>query len=207
VDSLRELQANEEAALNKFRNESLAAITKEIADAIAKKESIQKEADDLRRELQNETTLSREERLNLEKLKATLEKKEKDIDEREYKLKLEEIEIAVAIQDTKDALTRATTHEEEATRLHLRASNEKIEADNTLSDARKIQENAIKFREDVEKELELRERGIAKKEKEMDVLEQKNLQKERELNAERVRLADQRATLERALERIKQKRL
>jgi hypothetical protein len=203
VDSLRELKAKEEEALNKFRNESLSAITKEIADLLAKKESIQKEADDLRREMMTETALSKEERLNLEKLKAALEKKEKEIEEREHKVKLEEIDIAITIQETKDSLARAATHEEEANRLHIRASNDSIDSKNSLLEARKIREEAIKFRENAEKEIELKEKRIAAKEKELEKKEQENRQKEEELKIEKIRLADQRATLERALNRIK----
>jgi hypothetical protein len=207
VDSLRELKATEEEALTKFRNESLAAITKEINELLLKKESIQKEADALREEMKKETTLSREERLHLERLKELLEKKEKEIQEKESALRLNEIDIATAIQDAHDSLIRATNHEEETTRLHIVASNERMEAQNALVEATAVRENAIKFREDTERELALRESGLARRESDLSIREKNNVDVTRELNAEKIRLADQRATLERELERIKKKRL
>lgn len=207
VDSLRELKSKEEEELERFRNESIAAITKEINSLLSKKETIEKEIFDIRQELSRETSLTRDERLNLEKLKATLKDKEGQLSKKEDELKFYEIDIAIAKRDAEDALARAQSHDEEATRLHIVASNQKIESDNTLERARKIEEESRKNADERDNAVQLKERGLLVREQNIILKEKENLNTERELAKEKLQLADQRATLERAFERLKKNRL
>lgn len=203
VDALRKLQADEEQTLEKFRRESLKTIGEEISELEGKRQELKIELVYLREELNKETTLSREERRNLESLKIKLEEKERFLDEKAESLSLEELDIAEALKQAKDSVLRAETHEEQVKNLHQSASVEKFEAQSILENARKIQETTEKQKKEAESYFEMREASLSSKEKENILNYEENSRVAKELAKERVQLADQRATLARAMERLK----
>jgi len=207
VDSLRELQAKEEENLDKFRKESVAKISKEINDLENKKEATLKEVNELEIKLSKmlpDVPIKRKELADLSK---KLDDKEKEILERERKANLLEIDIAVALKDSEDSLLRNLTQEEESKKLHSKAEEERKEAKSILEKAKQIESIADKLKKDTEISILLKESALEEKEKGILMKEQDNIAKQKELENEKIQLADQRATLERALLRIKNNRL
>lgn len=205
VDSLRELQANEEAKLQLFRSESLAAIQKDIAVIDAKREMKMGELKALEEKAKQE--LSKTEKKRLEEWKKSLEAKDAEMKEKSYNLDLKELDIACTIKETTEALERQRTHEETAKMLHEQALQKSSEADQTLMTARRIQENVLLEKQQSESELNLKANSFLRREEAIKEQERENEKRARELNAEKIQLADQRATLERAMERLRQNRL
>lgn len=206
VDALRKLQADEEQTLEKFRRESLALIGTEISNLEGKRDELKIELVYLHEELNKESTLSREERKHLESLKAKLEEKERFLDEKAESLSLEEIDIAEALKSARDSTLRAETHEAQVKNLHESASVEKFEAQSILQNARKIEETVTRQKQEAESYFEMRESTLSAKEKEIIENQAENTRVAKALAKERLQLADQRATLERAMERLKQLR-
>lgn len=205
VDSLRELKSKEEESLEKFRVESLSAIQEEISRLEGEKEKLVTEINTLRVKLVS--SLPKKERDELEKLKLELARKEKEIDEKSRNLEFQELDIATAMKDSKDALERALGREKEAENLQKIASEERSETSQTLMAAKKLHENVLKEKEEAENVLLIRENDIRQKEERLSLREESNLQKERELKAKEIQLEDQRKTLERAMERLRKNRL
>lgn len=207
VDGLRELQAQEEQALGKFREKTLEEINKEITEAIKERDEVLKEIHIFRKEINDETTLSKEERHNLEKLKERLETKEGELLKKEESVNLLEIDIAIALKNAKDDAERQRSHKEAANDLHKKAEQFMFETKTTLEKARTIETNAIDLQKEKEEYFINKENDIKKKEQAIAEQIQNNSHISNELAKEKIRLADQRATLERALERIKKNRL
>ena len=207
VDSLRELMADEEKALEKFRSESLSAISKEIEEKNSEKIKLENEVRELRREIMSESKLTREERHNLEQLKEVLIKKEEELGKKSQEIDLKEIDIAIALKNSAEDEKRAQNHREIAENLHKKAEEEKNEADLIKQRAQKIEDNINNYKQETENLFVIREIAISQKEQDLILQEEENKKLEQELNKEKIQLADQRATLERALERLRKNRL
>lgn len=207
VDSLRELATKEEATLEKFRSETLRTIGSEISELEGKKDSLKIELVYLREELTKETTLSRDERKNLEALKATLEEKDRKLNAQSEELALAEIDIAIAIKNSQDAVARSRSHEEISKNLHVKAENLAFEAEQKLENTKKIEKSTLKTQKSVEEELFLKQEALKERENSITAREKENASLTRELEAEKIRIADREATLERALARLKNNRL
>ena len=207
VDSLRGTWAEEEKKIEKYRSESLAAIQSQIADAAKQRDEIQREYKQTKKALESETTLTKQERLHLEDLKQTLTEKDAELKEASYELDLKEIDIACAIKDANEKLSLATQQEEAITRLRDSIAQNLFETNRKLTSAKLIEEKAVRLREDTEKELEIRDMVLRAKEKSVFEQEEENQKKAKELEIEKIQVADQRATLERSISRLRQNRL
>jgi hypothetical protein len=207
VDSLRELVAHEEATLNDFRERRMAEISGDIKKEEEKLEKLGSEVKILRNELASETNLTREERKGLEKLKASLENRAREIEDRANEVNLLEIDIAIVRKEANQFLQFSRSAEQESKLLLSDASQKDFQAENALSRARKIEAKALSDANEQNKAFELRESSLDAREKELSGKELENSRIRKELDIEKVQLADQRATLEQALERIKRNRL
>jgi len=207
VDALRELSANEEAKLEKFRVESIAQINKDISELDDKKQKLIQEINVLQTKLDSLLPEMETERTALNELKLKLEKEKKDIEIKSEELDLKEIDIALALKNAKDDSKRAENHKELADSLHKEALKEKQEADSIIANSRVIEERTIHFKNEIEKNLQLKENDLLLKEKSIILQEEENKKLSQELAKEKIQVADQRDTLTRALDRIKQNRL
>lgn len=205
VDSLRELMAEEELTLTKFRDESLAAIMIQIGELNEKKEELQGHLKTLEDQAKHE--LSKTDKQRLENLKKSLNDREQQMTEKFQELDLKEIDIALSLKESRDSVERARTHEEIAKNLHIQAEHTQSETSRTLSNARTIEENTLRLKEESERTLALREKGILTKIDELARQNEENLRVSRELAVEKIQVADQRKTLERALQRLRDNRL
>lgn len=207
VDSLRKMASEQEVNLDSFRGASLEAINKEITSLTEIRDKKQKEVDKLENKLSSMLPEMATEREKLSKQAKSLDKREKVVKEKEEQADLKEIDVALALKNAGDAVIRQESHEKIAEKLHLDAEKDKEEASNRLSSAKQTEKNALKLRKDTEIELELRINAVSEKEKQSEAREVQNNQTSKELEAEKIRLADMRRTLERELQRIKQNRL
>lgn len=207
VDGLRELQAKTEKEFELYKTSTLSAIQEEIAKTNEEKEKISGELRTLKEEydlLLPEIPIKRKELAEFEK---TLMKWEHKLEKREEKAGLSEIDVAEAL-DTAESIRIMNEDNERISRnLLIQTNKAKIEAEQTLATARKIQEQAIKERQDSEATLNLRELSIKTKEQELSRTESILMNDQRELINEKRKVDDMRQTLQRSIERIKNNRL
>lgn len=207
VDSLRELEAQEELKLNKYREETLAEIAKQIREETKKRDSIAEESRILQKKLDKMLPGLATKREELNTFQSELEQRKQSLDEREEKLGFAEIDIAVSLKDADDALKRALTHEESAKFLHGKSQQDRDEARQLFEKAENTEKRALDFQSDTEMALSVRESALSRKEKEIEEKEKVLLERERELVVEKAQVADQRKTLERSIERLRKNRL
>lgn len=207
VDNLRELQATTEANYEKFHEKALGTIMEDIRALEERKQVLISETDLIRKELLNETTLTREERKNLESLKLSLQEKQEELTQKQSDITFQEIDIAIALQDAKESEARAISHEVITRNLQASAEYDRQDAAEKRKEAILMEKQTEKFKSDTEGMLFLRENNIKVKERELETLEQSLMTDRKDVALEKIRLADQRHTLERSLERLKQKRL
>lgn len=207
IDGLRELAAREEENITKFKIQSCNEINNEIGALVKKKDALVSEISSLQNKLDALLLSISLERKELDELRKSLDEKDKILSEREERENLKEIDIAVALKNANDSEARNRTIEEQSKRLHEKAFEEKTEATQSLERARLIEERAVKFKNDTEQELMMRDGVLTEREREIKIKEESISDAEKEIAQEKIRLADQRATLERALDRIKQNRL
>lgn len=205
VDDLRKLQANEEQTLEKWRTETLSAIGEEINTLEGEKEDLKIELIYLREELNKESLLTRNERLHLEDVKLSLDIKEKSLEEKEKELSVYETEIAQILKNAKDSAARALTYEDIAKNLQRKAQEERNETSLLIKSIRKQEDLFLKNKDEAEKFLDYQNRELDRKEKAVFEKEKENIFLRNQLEKEKIQLADQRATLQRAMNRIKNK--
>lgn len=207
VDGLRELQAKTEKEFELYKTSTLSAITEEITKTNEEKEKISGELRILKEEydlLLPEIPIKRKELAEFEK---TLMKWEHKLEKREEKAGLSEIDVAEAL-DTAESIRIMNEDNERISRnLLIQTNKAKIEAEQTLATARKIQEQAFQELQDSEATLNLRELSIKTKEQELSRTESILMNDQRELINEKRKVDDMRQTLQRSIERIKNNRL
>lgn len=207
VDGLRELQAKTEKEFELYKTSTLSAITEEITKINEEKEKISGELRTLKEEydlLLPEIPIKRKELAEFEK---TLMKWEHKLEKREEKAGLSEIDVAEALDAAESTRIMNEDNERITRNLLIQTNKAKIEAEQTLATARKIQEQAIKERQDSEATLNLRELSIKTKEQELSRTESILMNDQRELINEKRKVDDMRQTLQRSIERIKNNRL
>lgn len=202
VDSLRELMAREEEALDKFRDESLAAIMKEISDLNSSKEEVFSEVRQLReeRELGMEEVRQRSE--NLESLAHSLELRSAEQNAKESELQERLKDAGSDSLKAKKELQRAENHKEEANRLHQEALNAIEDARIRLESVRLTEERVNESIEEASRNLASRIGIVEAREKCVLAVEETNREFSKELNDLKEQLQDQRSTLQRSIERF-----
>lgn len=203
VDALREISAQEEASLAKFRTETLWVIASEILSETTKRDELKAEVQVLEdrkvealkplTEELNKIAVGKE---HLAEVKSTLDsrqeriqEKERNLEQREQGIAKLEKDISYTQEDISRRLQNAGTLESNAERLHR-------DANDTLEDAR-IQATATLAT------AAQRETWVAEREKASSAKEEELRTKEIDLAKEWSRLKDREATLERNIKRNK----
>lgn len=207
VDALRELHANEEAMLEKFRIETLTSTQKEIDESIVKRDELIAQVKELEEKLSRLSPKMASTRSELLALKNELADKAKEIQKKSKEIDLKEIDIALILKNSLESEQRAVTHENLTEEIHKKAKEIEEYALNVLKRAEIIEVNALKSKAEAEKAISLRDNDLVSKEKEVLDREELVSYKEKELRMKEVRLIDREKTLERELERIRQNRL
>jgi hypothetical protein len=203
VDSLRELQQKEEVNLEKYRTETLKAIKEQIKPLEAKKEALEGEIKAMQGKLDAMLPSIGTKREELRALSAELTKWQKELEKKAEEVLIQELDVAEAFRKAEKSLIKQVKAEEKASLSLEKTINNELESNDTLQTARKIKERTEKDRKEIEYALQLRENALALKERAVREVEKDNT-KNAEANAiEKLQLADQRATMQRQLERMK----
>lgn len=160
VDSLRELQANEEASLDKFRIETLSEIKKEISDANSLKESLLAELSALRKEKADGL---KDVEAGLKKIayeKSDIDTREKIITDKLAEILNKEKALQANLTASQEESRRARTQLEDAEKLHQVAFDAKEGAIQSLTRARQAEEEATRSRNESEREILIKRQEI-----------------------------------------------
>ena len=176
VDSLRELMADEETKLEKFRVETLSSIKKEINDLTNEKEALQPEIEKLREEKSQGLKEVGDERHRIELLQEDVETREKILSARISEVQQREKEAETNFEESRDALIRSRSRLEEAENLHQIAFQAKENAVERIALVRKTEEESLFSRKKAEEEIgtrwfELKEREKSDELKRISVLQ------------------------------------
>lgn len=204
VDELRKLKAKEEQELELYRINSVRAMEEEFSALTSKKRDLLEELVQLQKKVDSLLPGIAFEREEIKKQKDALEKREVDLVKRENESSLKLVDISLALKKAEDTLARNRSNEQ-VSAFNLAAAQRKLE--NAKEIAKTAQENATLSRQEMQrKESNIASRlaELSRKEKLMEQREELNAAKEDELKHMEILLADQRKTLERAMQRVRQ---
>jgi hypothetical protein len=203
VDALREKLANLETQQKKFfesMDSELHQRTDYLFEEIASREEEIKKLEQKRAELiiplDNAWQEVKEKKLENDNLRVVLDEKSLKLAEKEQKV----IENA---KKAKELLFKAKTREKEVERVYDKADQLKMETESIFTAMLEEKDKQTQKFENKEKKLDERENSIKSYEFTLKDREQQIEIKEQEIREEKIRLSDQRQTLERAMARIK----
>ncbi len=202
VDSLRDLMSKEELALNKFRDESLAAITKEIKEATVTRDEILSEVTKLRAEKAKGLKEVEQGLLSITSFRETLDHREINLNELAQEIERKENELALSLQSATDEVERMRNHTQEAKNSQLAALEDRNIATRTLIDAQKMEDTALLLKKNIEMSLSLREGNVVQREQDAALREKENDEAAKELSIKELQLKDREKTLERSINRL-----
>lgn len=203
VDNLREVAAQEEAALIKFRKETLAKIHAETQQASQEKDSLVSEVAVLRKERKELMRPLDKEWGEITKEHAVLAEREQSVEAQEIVLHKEAAELKKAVKQVSDSLVRTATKEASAIEQLLSASQTRKEAKLALKEAQCVEAKAIRLAKDVREELIHRDMAMATREREYTMKEEKLSERESALEKEWKLLNDRKAMFERRIKKPK----
>lgn len=201
VDNLREVAAQEEVSLAKFRKEQIAKINEEITKAEGKKSSLFKEVKDLeerRKELQkpldDEWSRINKERLSLESFR-------EEVAERSARVNDKEQGVREALEKAGRQLAQAATKNDLSSDKLREADSAAKAASKSLENAKKVEAQALALKEKAEKEVAERLEKVALREKGADNREKENTRISKELKNKERAINDKYKTLLRSQKR------
>lgn len=203
VDALREILPREQRKLEEFRSETLASIHKDITAADERKTALLTEVKEL--EARRVAALNPIDALweEVRKKDAQVTKEIDELDRREAELSAQEQFVKKDLKKAADELKRATNLKESALEASIKADEDREEAQHLLENAAEIKRKADQYKHESEHEIRIGYTQLSNHEKSLTIREAELAKNIKENNEETVRLADMRATLERAFKRIK----
>lgn len=201
VDALREVAAQEDASLQKFRRETLARISTEILFETTKRDTLKQEVSDLEERKRVALVPLTEAWEDVEEEREILTGLRDLLDAREARLRLNEAdaeerakEVARAEQVVSYTQADATDRLEKAAILKDDADNLKRIASEELQQARNTAQTLIISAEERVEQVSKREKECLQRESDLD-------KREKELNDNLIRLRDREGVLARNLKR------
>lgn len=205
VDTLRKTQAEEEAILERFRLGTISKINEEIVSRTKELNVLLKQVSDLedkrRIALQpldtewNEVNQKKDEltyyALSLNNEKSTIKELRKGY------------EVEVELLETEKK--RILSERDQSIKSLYQAEENKEKSRNTLKESENIKKSIIDLKDNVMRELKERDTICASKERDLENKEEQIEKEKKALDRLKIKLLDQRATLERAMARLKKK--
>lgn len=201
VDNLREIRAQEEASLNKFRKEIVTKINAEISVLEKEKETITGEVSQLKRERRELMKPLETEWAGIHKANAELADREDNVAAMEISISKREKETKNANAKASDLLARTSLKDERTAKLLTDADKKAKQATTALQNAREVEAKALSLKKEVEKELAERDMAMAVKEREFEMRKENFKKKEVDLDREWVKLEDRKAMIERRIKK------
>lgn len=203
VDSLREIAANEEASLQKFRNETIKKINEEITVKTKEKEDLVAEVATLKRDRAEALRPITEELVSLEKRKKEIEEDNTRLEAKENSLEEQQEVIREALHAAKQERQKARA-DMELSNDHLLESERKLKlAEKAVAETHRIKESIALLKEEVEADLRKRDLLMATRERSCTIREARIEQDFRELEKEKIKIKDRKEMLDRQFIRSK----
>lgn len=203
VDNLREVKAQEEASLAKFRSESLAKIHEQIKQESDKRDALKREVYDLeerKKEAQKPLDAEKEaiakERAEVESFRAEIQAQERALEDTRKGIadKSRLVELEKRRTDTERGQVREEL--ERAQTARILAEKDGKAAKDALAESQRIKEEMLEDLKERDIHMAVRERDVKLKEENLSI-------RQAELDKEWKLLRDRQALLERTLKRNK----
>lgn len=203
VDNLREIKAQEEASLEKFRKDTVSKINEEITALTSQRDTLTSEVAQLKKERKKLMEPLDGEWEKIHEAKLDLSNRENLITSKEETISKQESITRSNLKESKDTLERSILKDERAADLLKSADDANKEATKALKNAKDVEAKALSSKEEVEKELAERDMAMAAKERGLEMRDANLKTKEADLEKEWALLEDRKAMVER---RIKNKK-
>lgn len=203
IDNLREVAAQEEASLAKFRRETIAKINTEISTLQDTKEKLSGEILQLEDQRKKLMIPLDDEWDKVHKAKQDLSQRERDLIDKESYLLHREEEVSKISTKLSNLSIKTSLKDERATELLNEANNRVKEIETTLSNAKLIEEKALNLKKEFDKEIRERDSNIASKERSLEMREANIIKQEIELNKEWLMLKDRKKMVEKRIKKDK----
>lgn len=203
IDNLREVKAQEEASLTKFRRETVKTIHEEISRKTEERDALKRENDILKEEraiLQEPLDKAWEDYHNA---KAQLDEREEGLSELKTTLAGEKRKLDIQGKESVSASTRAASWEGIARRLLSEAEAAGVEANRILEKAQRTKTLSDEMADKVRKELMHRDMMASSRERSVTMREADVESEKIELAKEWILLKDRQTMHERNLKRTK----
>ena len=201
VDSLREVQAQEEKSLQKFRAETLATIHEETKEAAEKRDTLKAECQALEDARRNALRPLTEELAHIEREKTALRREKETQDVRHKALETREKGVAASENSASLELSRAFDERRRATEFLAEAEFHARESRLAHAETEAIRDSVREMKRDVENDLRIRDTALAAQERSQQLRSQSLDKRESNLAVEWKKLEDREATLKRNLAR------
>lgn len=201
VDTLREVHAEEEVSLQKFREQTLSAIHAETTKAEAELNTITREVEILKRERAEALVPIRDKWDEVNAANEACEKRGRELDTRSAALDARDTDLKEQGKLLNRLVGMAKGRAERVLGLQRDAEHDRDEARLALEQAEKVREDTLRYKEEVNTELRTRDAASAVRERELDVRTQAVDKREKGLDDRELRLKDREDTLARNLER------
>jgi len=203
VDTLRELAAQEETNLTKFRTETVKQIHADITKESQKRDALKTEVKELESKRKALCEPLTKETHELEKKRREYEVARDTANVAIITAQRERRDVEKAVAEATKVLARAATRDEASKDALKDSLTAKKEAESARNSARDIEKKALELKTVVEKDLKRRDVECATKERELEMW-QDTLEKEgAELAKEWKKLEDRKEMFERTIKRHK----
>jgi hypothetical protein len=207
VDGLRELWSKTEQDFELYKTSTLSRIQSDITELENRKQKLSGELREMQSRYDSLMPDIPTKRTELAQFEKSLTSWEKKLEKREEETVFLEIDLAGAMKAAEDSKIRNEDNERISANILVQTNARKEEAENLLQSAKKIQETAMKEKEEAEKYFDMRELGIKTREDAIIKAQLENDRISKENSIEKVRIADQWAQLERTAQKLRENRL
>jgi len=205
VDSLRELSAKEQDNLIKFRNETVRKVTNEVNSVIQERDTLKNEVISLKEQRKELLKPLDEEWAKIDVKQKELVTFSQELNNKYISFEQEKKDFEVGKTRLEEDKQRISEEKDLTTKNLADSEAKKVKIDNVLASTEETKAEILKHLSEKEQKLIARETNIASAERDIKNSND-NLEKEYQfINKEKARLADQRATLERAIARNNKK--
>lgn len=202
VDGLREAAADTETAFKKYRDETIAKINEEIGQKSKERDGLDRQINLRKEELVKLQKPLDDEWAKVNQAATDLNRRTEESNVREHKLTDREGEVELKEKKVAATLARATTKEELSTSNLRTTAQAESAAQQALSSANRIKEEALALKASTEKELIHREELVANRENDATLKEQDLTTREKALADGWRLLEDRQALFERSIKRV-----
>lgn len=199
IASLREIRANEEASLERFRRENVTKIHEEITKYAEERNALAKEVGDLKKEREELKKPLDEEWERLEEERGIFIGERNECREHEKQLDIRDEMLAKRSRDLDNRDTELAILLREALEIRENSQKEREESGKILESSRSVLERATAQKQEIEKDLAERTERLIRWEKNLTLLENKNKERSQELEKEWKLLNDRKARLDKKI--------